>query len=164
MTISRLLTVSRLLDDFTITPTISRLPQRFHDDSMPEYREKLFPWRMDWSTFQKKFNLCVEIWDNSRKNEQKIRCWETIKASQHRGPSGEIRTPGILNPKAQCFIFLSFYTPFSGVYSERSCFPELYAPLFPSVRILSMVKNVVKSKHSPKGSTFRGAFSSSGVS
>ena len=29
---------------------------------------------------------------------KKIRCWETIKASQHRGPSGETRTRGILVP------------------------------------------------------------------
>ena len=80
------------------------------------------------------------------------------------GPSGEIRTPGILNPKAQIFLFLNFYTPFSSIYSERSCFPELSVPLFPGVRILSMVKNVVKSKHSPKGIAFRGVLSSSEVS
>ena len=59
-------------------------------------------------------------------------------------PSGEIRTPGILNPKAQVFIFLNFYAPFSDVYSGNSSFPELSTPLFPGVRILSIVKNVVK--------------------
>ena len=79
------------------------------------------------------------------------------------GPSGETRTRGILLPKAQVFLFLNFYTPFSGVYSGNSSFPELSAPLIPHVRILSMVKNVVKSKHSPKGSTFRGVFSRSEV-
>ena len=79
------------------------------------------------------------------------------------GPRGEIRTPGILNPNRGIIFFLILFSPFRGFCSERSCFPELFAPLFPSVRILSMVKNVVKSKHSPKGSTFRGAFSSSRV-
>ena len=79
------------------------------------------------------------------------------------GPSGEIRTPGILIPNRGIIFFLILFSPFRGFCSERSCFPELFAPLFPSVRILSMVKNVVKSKHSPKGSTFRGAFSSSRV-
>jgi len=80
------------------------------------------------------------------------------------GPSGEIRTPGILNPNRVIIIFLTFLSPFSGLCSERSCFPELFAPLFPGVRILSMVKNVVKSKHSPKGIAFRGVLSSSAVS
>ena len=79
------------------------------------------------------------------------------------GPSGEIRTPGILNPNRVINFFLTIFSPFRGIYSERSCFPELSAPLFPGVRILSMVKNVVKSKHSPKGSTFRGVFSRSEV-
>ena len=66
-------------------------------------------------------------------------------------------------PKRKCNLFSNLLNPFRGLYSERSCFPELSAPLFPSVRILSMVKNVVKSKHSPKGSTFRGVFSRSEV-
>ena len=79
------------------------------------------------------------------------------------GPSGETRTRGILVPNRVIIFFLIFFAPFRGFYSERSCFPELYAPLFPGVRILSMVKNVVKSKHSPKGNTFRGVFSRSAV-
>ena len=79
-------------------------------------------------------------------NKQKIRRWETIEASQRRGPSGEIRTPGILIPNRVIIFFLTFFAPFRAFYSERSCFPELSVPLFPNVRILSMVKNVVKSQ------------------
>ena len=88
----------------------------------------------------------------------------SYEISHFGGPSGEIRTPGILNPNRVIIFFLTFLAPFSGLYSERSCFPELFAPLFPSVRILSMVKNVVKSKHSPKGIAYRGVLSSSEVS
>ncbi len=44
------------------------------------------------------------------------------------GPSGEIRTPGILIPKAQDFIFLNFYTTFCRIYSGNSSFPEPSAP------------------------------------
>ena len=69
------------------------------------------------------------------------------------GPSGETRTRGILVPNRVIIFFLIFFSPFRAFYSERSCFPELFAPLFPGVRILSMVKNVVKSKHSPKGNS-----------
>ena len=73
-------------------------------------------------------------------------------------------SPDILIPKAQVFIFLNFYTLFSSACSGNSSFPELSTPLFPGVRILSMVKYVVKSKHSPKGIAFRGVLSSSEVS
>ncbi|MEE1327562.1 MAG: hypothetical protein UHS47_03350, partial [Oscillospiraceae bacterium] len=60
-------------------------------------------------------------------------------------------------------LFSNILGPLGGLYSGKSCFPELSAPLFPSVRILSMVKYVVKSKHSPKGIGFRGVFSRSEV-
>ena len=60
--------------------------------------------------------------------------------------------------------FLIFLIPFCCLYSENLYFPELSLPLFPGVRIASMVKNVVKSKHSPKGNAFRGVFSRSEVS
>ena len=70
------------------------------------------------------------------------------------GPSGEIRTPGILNPNREINFFLIFFSPFRGLYSDKSCFPELSAPLFPSVRILSMVKNVVKSASREIGKRF----------
>ena len=60
--------------------------------------------------------------------------------------------------------FLAFLYPFRDLYSERSCFPELSATLFPGVRILSVVKIVVKTKHSPKGIASRGVLSSSKVS
>jgi len=79
------------------------------------------------------------------------------------GPSGETRTRGILIPNRVIIFFLTFLAPFSGLYSGNSSFPELFIPLFPGVRILSMVKYVVKSKHSPKGNTFRGVFSCSEV-
>ena len=78
--------------------------------------------------------------------------------------SGIIRAFSTKFPNRVIIFFLTFLAPFRGFYSERSCFPELSAPLFPSVRILSMVKNVVKSKHSPKGIAFRGVLSSSEVS
>ena len=73
------------------------------------------------------------------------------------------RPYGYGHPNGSAIFFLTFYIPFRGLYSGNSSFPELSAPLFPSVRILSMVKNVVKSKHSPKGNTFRGVFSRSEV-
>ena len=80
------------------------------------------------------------------------------------GPSSATRTRGLMHPKTQGNFFLIFYIPFDGIYSGIWCFPELFSPLFPGVRIQSMVKNVVKLKDSPKGSAFRGAFSRSEVS
>ena len=107
---------------------------------------KLRKWEngLMWSVTSGGDGICIKSKENG---------WFHAKSAVFAGPSGEIRTPGILNPKTQVFIFLNFYAPFSGVYSGNSSFPELSVPLFPGVRILSMVKNVVKSIHSPKGSS-----------
>ena len=79
---------------------------------------------------------------------------DSNKLSFFFGPSGEIRTPGILNPNRGIIFFLILFSPFRGFCSERSCFPELFAPLFPSVRILSMVKNVVNALACRKARAF----------
>ena len=106
---------------------------------------------------------------DSRISSFKSRFIQTEKSRLRRsgfwtfGPSGETRTRGILVPKTLGNFFLTFSAPFVGVCSGIRCFPQLFSPLFPGVRIRSMVKNVVKSKCSPKGSTFRGAFSRSEV-
>ena len=77
-----------------------------------------------------------------------------MKSAVFTGPSGEIRTPGILNPNRVIIFFSIFLCPISGICSEILCFPELSAPLFPGVPILSMVKNVVNALACRKARAF----------
>ena len=87
--------------------------------------------------------LCHAIDGSSLVIKSKKKEEELYSSSFFFGPSGEIRTPGILNPKTEGNFFLTFSAPFGGVHSSIRCFPELFSPLLPGVRIRSMVKNVV---------------------
>ena len=65
------------------------------------------------------------------------------------GPSGETRTRGILHPNNLWNFLLTISAPFWHLLFQKSCSLELSSPLFPCNPKLSMVNNVVKSKHSP---------------
>ena len=62
------------------------------------------------------------------------------------GPSGEIRTPGILNPNNWWNFFLTFSAPFWNLLFRESCSLILSSPLSPCTPNPVMVKYVVKNR------------------
>ena len=71
------------------------------------------------------------------------------------GPSGEIRTPGVLIPNNWWNFFLTFSTPFWHLLFRKSCSFELSSPLSPCAPNPVMVKYVVKNRFPRLPATIR---------
>ena len=71
------------------------------------------------------------------------------------GPSGEIRTPGILIPNNWWNFLLTFSAPFWHLLFRKSCSLKLSSPLSPCAPNPVMVKYVVKNRFPEIQATFR---------
>ena len=158
-------TISRLLpNDFTITPTISRIPRRFHDypndftNTLNDFTitrgRALNELCLSRGILSLEYPLCVELCRKQfgkhlisveKRTKKKIslcnHCINDCKGRWSEWRDSNSRHPG---PKRDREFFLTFLAPFNTFIHSSRWYSELSSPLIPPVFSVVVVKTVVK--------------------